>query len=142
VGGTETINGAPAEDGVIVTLVPQFTETDKYPIHPRGRTAGGGRFKLTTYNSDDGAPEGEYVATVEWPPRPVMSSFASGDMFGGAFAKPEVTGGMPGFKFTVAKPAVNLDLKLTLTPEQMRMVEVAKKKLAQQNAGGFNLTDK
>ena len=50
VSGTVTINGAPAEDGVIVTLVPQFTETDKYPIHPRGRTTGGGKFKLTTYN--------------------------------------------------------------------------------------------
>ena len=82
------------------------------------------------------------MAIVEWPPRPVMSSFASGDMFGGAFAKPEVTAGMPGFKFTVAKPAVSLDLKLTLTPEQLRAVELAKKKLAQQNAGGFNLNDR
>jgi len=67
VSGTLMINGAPAPAGIIVFLFPQFTETDKYPIHPRGLTGEGGTFKVTTYNSDDGAPEGEYVVAVEWP---------------------------------------------------------------------------
>src|SRR5689334_13851153 len=74
--GTLTIDGAPAEAGVVITLVPQFVETDKHPIHPRALTGAGGTFTFTTYNTDDGAPEGEYVAVVEWPPRPLMSSFA------------------------------------------------------------------
>lgn len=140
--GTLTIDGAPADVGVVITLIPQFVETDKHPIHPRALMAQGGTFKFTTYNNDDGVPEGEYVATVEWPPRPLMSSFASGDMFGGAFANPDKMAAMPGFKFTVTKNGATLDLKLTLTPAQKRAVEVGKKKVAEQNAGGFNLTDR
>ena len=135
--GTLTINGAPAEAGVIVFLTPQFTETDKHPIHPRALTAEGGRFKFTTYSSDDGVPEGEYVATLEWPPpaRP-MSSYASGDLFGGAFAKPEQTAGLPGFKFAVTKNGAKVNLQLTLSPAQQKAVEAGKER-ARKQAGGL-----
>jgi hypothetical protein len=33
---------------------------------PAGRVDEQGEFHLTTYSKDDGAPEGEYVMTVEW----------------------------------------------------------------------------
>lgn len=139
--GTLTVNGAPAESGIAIQLIPQFTETDKYPIHPRAITAEGGAFKFTTYNTDDGAPEGEYVAVVEWPLRGPMSSYASGDLFGGAFAKPEQTAGLPGFKFTVTRSGATLDLKLTPTPAQQKAVEAGKAR-ARKNATGFNLSDR
>lgn len=134
--GTLTINGAPAEAGIIVFLTPQFTETDKHPIHPRALTGDGGTFKFTTYETDDGVPEGEYVATLEWPPKTgPMSSYASGDLFGGAFAKPELTAGLPGFKFTVAKTGATINLPLSLTAAQEKAIEAAKKKAEQRAAG-------
>ena len=134
--GTLTINGAPAEAGIIVFLTPQFTETDKYPIHPRALTGDGGTFKFTTFHTDDGVPEGEYVATVEWPPPSAgMSSYASGDMFGGAFAKPEQTEGLPGFRFAVTSKGATVNLQLTLTPAQQQAVEAAKKKAADRAKG-------
>ena len=135
--GTLTINGTPAGAGVIVFLTPQFTETDKHPIHPRALTGEGGTFKFTTYESDDGVPEGEYVATLEWPPPTgPMSSYASGDLFGGAFAKPDQTAGLPGFKFAVTKDGAKVNLQLTLTPAQQQALEAAKKR-AEQRAKNF-----
>ena len=137
--GTLTVNGAPADPGILVLLTPQFTETDKYPIHPRGLTMDGGAFKFTTYNSDDGAPEGEYVATVEWPKTGGLSSYASGDLFGGAFANVEANKAHPQFKVTVAKPGATLNINLTVTPAQLKAIEAAKAK-GSKAAVGFNLS--
>ena len=127
--GTLTVDGKPAPAGVVVSLHPQFTETDRLPIHPRGATDDAGRFTITTYNTDDGAPEGEYVVTVEWLQRlGPMSPHFGNDIFGGAFAKPEATKGLPGFTVRVAPPdGATLDLKLTMPPEVKRKVEAAKK---------------
>jgi hypothetical protein len=138
VAGTITIDGAPAEPGILVLLHPQFTETDKYPIHPRGATTENGAFKITTYNADDGAPEGEYVATLEWPQRVGMSPHFTGDLFGGIFSKIEVNKEKPEFKVHVTSQGAQLNLTLTLTPQQKSAVEVAKKKAAS-GTGGFNL---
>jgi hypothetical protein len=137
VAGTITIDGAPAEAGVLVLLHPQFTEQDKYPIHPRGATTEAGAFKITTYNADDGAPEGEYVATVEWPQRSGMSPHFTGDLFGGLFSKVEANKEKPEFKVNVTKQGAQLDLKLSLTPQQKSALEAAKKKAAA-GGGGFN----
>jgi len=45
-----------------------------HPVHaavndtsnPVGQVAADGSFKLTTYTNGDGAPEGDYVVTIEW----------------------------------------------------------------------------
>lgn len=141
VAGTLMVNGAPAPAGIIVFLTPQFAEADKYPIHPRGLTAEGGAFKITTYNSDDGAPEGEYVVTVEWPKPAVLSSYASGDLFGGAFAKVDVNQSNPAFRVNVAKGGAKMSIDLTIAPEKLKAIEEAARK-AKQTSTGFNLTDK
>ena len=138
--GTLTVNGAPAEPGVLIWLHPQFAETDKYPIHPKGETTAGGAFVISTYNTGDGAPEGEYLATVEWPQRIGMSPHFSGDLFGGAYAKADGNKDRPGFKVVVTKEGATLALNLTLTADQVRALEAAKKKARDQGAGGFNLT--
>jgi hypothetical protein len=39
-------------------------------LKPVGYVDDTGTFTLTTYQKDDGAPEGEYVVTIEWRPRP------------------------------------------------------------------------
>jgi hypothetical protein len=121
-------------------LHPQFTENDKYPIHPRGETTTSGAFKITTYKTDDGAPEGEYVATVEWPLRVGQSSQFSGDLFGGAFSKPDVNKAKPEFRVNVTRDGATLTLNLTLTPQQKTGLEAAKKKAAASGSPGFNLT--
>jgi hypothetical protein len=138
--GTVTINGAPAEPGVLVWLHPQFSENDKYPIHPQGQTTADGSFKITTYNTGDGAPEGEYVVTVEWPVRSPMSAHYGPDMFGGLFANVDANKSKPEFKANVTKQGAQLTLNLTLTPQQKTALETAKKKAASANQGGFNLT--
>jgi hypothetical protein len=128
VGGTVTVDGKPAPAGVVVSLHPQFPEADRLPIHPRGATDETGRFKITTYNSNDGAPEGEYVVTVEWLQRlGPMSSHFGNDKFGGAFAKPEANKDKPEFTVNVGRDGTTLDLKLTLPPEAKKKIEGAKK---------------
>lgn len=122
--GTVTVDGQPAPAGVVVSLHPQYAETDRLPINPRGVTDDAGRFKITTYNTDDGAPEGEYVVTVEWLQRSSpMSAHFGDDLFAGAFAKPEAHKGKPEFTVNVTRDGATLDLNLTLPPE-------AKKKIA------------
>lgn len=37
-----------------------------HPIDSKGREGSDGTFVLGTYGKDDGAPAGEYVATVQW----------------------------------------------------------------------------
>jgi|SRR5687768_14358113 len=140
VSGMLTINGAPADPGVLVWLHPQFPEDDRYPIHPKGETTEGGAFTIATYNSGDGAPEGEYVITVEWPQRIGMSPHFSGDLFGGAFAKVELTRDRPEFKVNVTKDGAKITLNLALTPAQMRALEAAKRKVKEQGGSGFNLS--
>ena len=139
VSGTIAIDGVAAEPGIIVALHPQYEETDKYPIHPKGETAAGGSFKITTYNTDDGAPEGDYIATVEWPQRVGMSPHFGGDLFGGAFGKIDANKSRPEFNVKVTKEGAILKLALTLTAEQKKGLEVAKQKAAKQTSG-FNLS--
>lgn len=140
--GTLTIDGKPADAGVLVYLHPQFTETDKYPIHPKGETDAAGTFQITTYNTADGAPEGAYLMTVEFPQRSGLSPHFSGDLFGGAFSNQESNKGKPEFTVTVAKAPVTANLELKLTPDQRKAFEVAKKKSAEKQSSMFNLGGK
>lgn len=65
--GTVIFEGEPLP-GAIVTLTP--VESDKIPDGPKKRPASGGRtnevgeFVLSTYTTDDGAPEGDYYVTI------------------------------------------------------------------------------
>jgi hypothetical protein len=45
-----------------------------------------GSFRLTTYNSDDGAPDGDYALTVTWPAPPKPGQEEGPDRFNGRFA--------------------------------------------------------
>ncbi len=62
--GQITFEGEPVE-GAQITLVPASTE---YPetVRPSATTAAGGNFVLGTYGSSDGAPAGEYKASIVW----------------------------------------------------------------------------
>jgi|SRR5215831_15610996 len=60
-------NNKPASGALVVfhPLEGDAGDRDK----PRAFVAEDGSFALTTYEKEDGAPEGEYVVTIEWRPK-------------------------------------------------------------------------
>jgi hypothetical protein len=88
-GGSLTQNGKAAA-GAIVILHPTAGTTS--PTKPRGKVGADGAFRLTTYDTADGAPAGEYAVTVYWPmpPKPGEPDFDDGpDVLNGKFLSPE-----------------------------------------------------
>jgi hypothetical protein len=51
--------------GALVVLYP-VQPNGKNELRPSGTVRSDGAFSLTTYVSDDGAPAGEYIATLQW----------------------------------------------------------------------------
>lgn len=62
--GTATYRNKPLA-GAIVALHPTGGAL-QVDARPSATVQPDGSFRLTTYNSSDGAPEGEYVATLHW----------------------------------------------------------------------------
>ncbi|MCA9072950.1 MAG: carboxypeptidase regulatory-like domain-containing protein, partial [Planctomycetaceae bacterium] len=68
--GTLTVNGDPAV-GANVTLHPADGQNfDTRGSRPTGRVLDDGSFLLSTYETNDGAPVGDYVVTVFWAKNP------------------------------------------------------------------------
>jgi hypothetical protein len=65
--GSLFVKGKPAK-GAAVMFHPLPLEAGRpTALTSRGTVSDDGAFRLTTYNTDDGAPEGEYAVTVYWP---------------------------------------------------------------------------
>lgn len=62
--GTITLKGEPTH-GAILALHPKTPLPAGVPS-PRANVGKDGSFAVSTYDSGDGAPEGEYVVTVTW----------------------------------------------------------------------------
>lgn len=62
--GQVVVNGKPAE-GATVVFHPQAAG-EVAELRPTGKTDADGRFKLTTRESNDGAPAGDYKVTINW----------------------------------------------------------------------------
>ena len=77
--GAVYFKGSPAE-GAMVTFHPLPLESGQLvAVRSRGTVSENGQFKLTTYNTDDGAPEGDYAVTIYWPSKPTGTRDASED---------------------------------------------------------------
>jgi len=63
--GIVRYRGNPVE-GARVMLYPEEQSKDRYL--PNGITGSDGKFKLTTYQTDDGAPAGRYKVSIAWTP--------------------------------------------------------------------------
>ncbi|MBM3994414.1 MAG: carboxypeptidase regulatory-like domain-containing protein [Planctomycetes bacterium] len=89
-GKVATKKGAALE-GVLVILTPvgnAASETDWPHGFPRATTDKDGAFVLTTYESGDGIPVGEYAVTLLWTPK-MERERAAPDKFGGRYADPK-----------------------------------------------------
>ena len=64
--GKLTINGEPAAGAVMVFYPAQGKEFDSRGSRPRAKVDEQGMFQLTTYQSGDGAPAGEYQVGILW----------------------------------------------------------------------------
>lgn len=66
VSGTVLVNGQPA-DGVTVIFCPtEGQPPELMRERPMGTTNGDGKYQLTTFNKNDGAPVGEYKVIAFW----------------------------------------------------------------------------
>lgn len=77
--------------GAIVTFHP-LDPAVPATIRPNAQVEVDGTFRLTTYESGDGAPAGEYAVTVFWPEppqSPVDAPDSGPDRLQGRFADPE-----------------------------------------------------
>jgi hypothetical protein len=63
VDGAITFRGQPMP-GAFIVLHPK-TPNEKAPA-PRAEVTKEGALRVSTYNAGDGAPEGEYVLTIQW----------------------------------------------------------------------------
>src|SRR4051812_25840688 len=66
VSGRVFVKGKPAE-GAFVVFSPK-EKGDKEVPRPYATTNAEGEFKLTTYESEDGAPAGSYQVSIVWRP--------------------------------------------------------------------------
>lgn len=90
VSGTLTFQGMPAT-GALVTFHPVDSPLPA-ALQPNGKVADDGSFKLTTYESGDGAPAGNYAVTVFWPEppaSPVEAPDSGPDRFRGRYLDPQ-----------------------------------------------------
>jgi hypothetical protein len=84
VSGQVLVNGQPAK-GVEVGLHPQG-DMGGNPYFPMALTDEEGKFLLTTYEGDDGAPSGDYQVELTWPT--YRKKLGNGpDRLGGKYAK-------------------------------------------------------
>jgi hypothetical protein len=62
-------------------------------LRPAGQVDADGVFRLTTYNQNDGAPDGEYLITVEWRPKKKTPFEADPpDRLQGRYSNPQTSG--------------------------------------------------
>jgi hypothetical protein len=123
--GKVLVDGAPAAD-CLVYLHRTFDDEHPRRVSPFCTTDETGAFSINSYSVGDGAPEGEYVVTLEWREKSGMfgQNHDGPDKFDGAYAKKDVNQGKPGFVVKVGKePLAIPTFDIKLTPEQKRKVE-------------------
>jgi hypothetical protein len=89
--------------GVTVVFHP-VTDDGGAIYRPMGEVDANGKFSLTTYTKDDGAPAGEYIITLSWIPPRKLGAPEPQDRLKGAYNNPK-TSKLP--HFTVQSGATN-----------------------------------
>lgn len=84
--GRITINGEPPA-GAVIELHSTGEQPDVRNSRPWAVVQEDGSYTLSTYETGDGAPVGDYAVTVRWPPDVSQPSLA--DRLSGAYATPD-----------------------------------------------------
>jgi hypothetical protein len=128
--GKILVNGEPAKECQV-----SFHRTSggdpAFPATPSGLTDENGEFQLTSWYANDGAPEGEYVVTIEWRERSglAMADFDGPDRLGGAYANVQKNKGVKEFVVQVGRQRLELPpFDLKQSAEAKRQFEAAKKR--------------
>lgn len=87
--GKLTVNGEPAK-GAIVGLHPVNGDFDQQGTRPAGKVLDDGTFVISTYKIGDGAPAGEYRASIVWPQFPDRDD-PGADRMKGKYADPKTS---------------------------------------------------
>lgn len=106
--GKVTYQGKPTDNALIIFH--PVSDPDPNAPHPLTRVGADGSFKLTTYETDDGAPAGEYDVTITWVNEvdnqnaPKEDQRPAKNMIPDRYAKAETSG----LRVTVKKESNNL----------------------------------
>ncbi len=93
--GTVLWRGQPAADALVIFHAANESDSDPNAPRPNGRTDASGVFELSTYETNDGAPAGEFTVTVTMGGVPADESTGvtpRPDPLGGKFSNPETSG--------------------------------------------------
>ncbi len=88
--GKLLINGEPAPGAMLVLSPADGKTLNARGSRPRANVGEDGTFQVTTYQSGDGAPAGEYLVGILWFDNPDSSH--PWDQLGNKYANPETTG--------------------------------------------------
>jgi hypothetical protein len=136
--GKILVDGLPAAE-CLIYLNRTFDDDHPRRVTPYALTDADGEFQITSYVKGDGAPEGEYVVTVEWRERSglLKNNFEGIDRLGGAYAKAEGNKARPGFVIRVGRGPQELPpFELAQPPEARRKHEEWKKRPRPALGGG------
>jgi hypothetical protein len=87
--GQILVNGQPAAEAKVVFH--HLGDWGERSIVPQALTDDEGRFVLSTYDVQDGAPAGDYRVVVEWPAYRKGRNIGP-DLLGGKFARADISG--------------------------------------------------
>jgi hypothetical protein len=104
VSGRVLVKGKPAQGAFLVFHPKEAAEKDA--PRPYATTNADGEFKLTTYESEDGAPAGGYRVTIVWRPVPKSTIEAEKpDRLQGRYSNPATSG----IEVTIPKETIKLE---------------------------------
>ncbi len=102
--GTVTVDGLPPGSGIQILCHPAAAPDTEHPTVSTTETDPAGKFAISTYESGDGLPTGEYTLTFTWQEFNVISrSYGGEDKLNGRYSDPATST----IKLTVKEGAEN-----------------------------------
>jgi hypothetical protein len=91
--GKVLFRNQPARGAFVVFHPVEELDRERLKMLPCGRVGDDGTFRLTSYDTEDGAPAGEYIVVIIWPAKAEgMSDEEEGPyQLQGRFARPDVS---------------------------------------------------
>ncbi len=87
--GTLTVDGLPPGSGIQIQCHPAGAPDTEHPTVSATEADAAGKFSISTYESGDGLPPGEYTLTFTWQEFNVMTrSYSGEDKLNGRYSDP------------------------------------------------------